>query len=483
MGAVAQADGKIAVAYAANNQFLVARYNVNGSLDAGFGTGGEAVTKFNGNDTASAVGVQPQPDGTDKIVAAGSTYTQITKGRNTYRTQYLALDRYNADGTLDTTFGGTGKVTTVVSWPLVPTDVVVDSLGRIMVATVFSNQTELFRYTANGALDSTFGSGGEVVTAVRMTGNGDYLVVQPDGKIVLGGYEVTPAGHGQFAVARFNANGTPDTGFGASGVATTYVGYNDGSGGVALQPDGKLVVGGQEAPSSSSLPICCLVRFNPDGSLDTGFGAGGVAIVALPSGFISFGAQGVAIQADGEIVVGGHITDSAHIGYFAAVRVSPAGASDPGYSTGGWAVAPVFNSTDGPRVAVMEPDGRLVDVGIGGPTSGPSGFELVRFLASAPQVGSFTASPNPVTSGSSLTLTASNISDGNPNSTVTQVAFYYIDSTGTQQVLGYGTSDGLGNWVLSFTVNLPPGTYTLYAQAEDSYGAFGDPFALTLTVQ
>jgi hypothetical protein len=133
----------------------------------------------------------------------------------------------------------------------------------------------------------------------------------------------------------------------------------------------------------------------------------------------------------------------------------------------------------------LEPDGRVLLAGRDEPNypNGPTDVVLVRFLGSAPQIGSFTASPNPVTAGSLATLTASGITDGNPNSTITQVAFYYIDGAGAKQVLGYGASDGQGNWTLSFTVSLPPGSYTLYAQAEDSYGVFGDPLALTLTVQ
>jgi hypothetical protein len=133
----------------------------------------------------------------------------------------------------------------------------------------------------------------------------------------------------------------------------------------------------------------------------------------------------------------------------------------------------------------LEPDGRVVLAGIARPsgTTYPTDVALARFLASAPQVGSFTASPNPVLSGSSLTLTASNITDGNPNSTVTQVAFYYIDGSGTQQLLGYGTQTSPGVWTFTFTVNLAPGTYTLAAQATDSFGAIGDPFAIALTVQ
>jgi hypothetical protein len=100
-----------------------------------------------------------------------------------------------------------------------------------------------------------------------------------------------------------------------------------------------------------------------------------------------------------------------------------------------------------------------------------------------PQIGSFTASPNPVTAGSSLTLSASNISDGNPSATITQVSFYYFDSSGAKHVLGNGTQTSTGVWTLTVKVSLAPGTYTLDAQAEDSSGLFSDPAALTLTVQ
>ena len=96
-----------------------------------------------------------------------------------------------------------------------------------------------------------------------------------------------------------------------------------------------------------------------------------------------------------------------------------------------------------------------------------------------PQIGSFSASPSRVAAGSSQTLTASNISDANPGATITQGALYYYDSTGTKQVLGYATQTSPGVWTLPITVNLSPGTYPVFAQAEDSYGIFGDPFAIT----
>jgi hypothetical protein len=107
---------------------------------------------------------------------------------------------------------------------------------------------------------------------------------------------------------------------------------------------------------------------------------------------------------------------------------------------------------------------------------------VARYLSSEPEVGSFTAGPDPVASGSSVTLTASNLTDGNPAATITQVAFY-VQVNGSNTLLGYGTQTSPGVWTFTFTVNLAPGSYTLFAQAEDSDGVFGALDALTLTVQ
>jgi hypothetical protein len=118
-------------------------------------------------------------------------------------------------------------------------------------------------------------------------------------------------------------------------------------------------------------------------------------------------------------------------------------------------------------------------------------FMTARYLASEPQIGSFTANPNPVAAGNSVTLTASNITDGNPASIITQVAFY-LDSNndgtlepGSDTLLGYATQTSPGVWTLttSSAFGLTAGTYTLFAQAKDSDGVLGTPVALTLTVQ
>jgi hypothetical protein len=103
---------------------------------------------------------------------------------------------------------------------------------------------------------------------------------------------------------------------------------------------------------------------------------------------------------------------------------------------------------------------------------------VARHLPSAPQIGSFTASQ--VGAGAPVTLTAANITDANPNATVRQVDFYYFDSGGNKVSLGTATQGSGGAW--SVSVNLTAGTYTVYAQATDSYGVLGDAVSLTLTV-
>jgi hypothetical protein len=191
------------------------------------------------------------------------------------------------------------------------------------------------------------------------------------------------------------------------------------------------------------------------------------------------------LESDGSIVVAGVAPTGLSTFPLVVARYTPDGSLDTFFGNNG--VALVSDITTPVNTAVsmaLEPDGRIVVAGmrIWAQTGNASPF-VARFLDAGPQVGSFTASAaNPVAAGSSVTLTASNVVPLNPGTTVTQVEFYYVDASSTQQVLGYGTSDGLGDWSLTFTVSLPTGTYTLFAQAKDSDGVFSDPVALTLQV-
>ena len=374
-----------------------------------------------------------------------------SKGGNDF-----ALARYNANGTLDTTFGTKGKVVTNLggSNEWVET-MAVQADGKILVGGYTnasgSQVAALVRYNANGTLDTTFGNGGKLVTNIRVAnGRSDSLLIQPDGKIVLAGTTLDASGQEEFVVARFNANGTADTSFGSGGKMITLAGDGQNNfGGVALQSDGKIVVSGNAFTGSTT--ALCLVRYNADGTLDTTFGPSGNGIVTVPppAGFASVNTRGsgVEIQSDGKIVAGASVYNpsggSAQQWSFGAARVNADGTVDTSYGNGGWATVEIGYG-DGLNASALQPDGRLLLAGYARPTlnSHPTDVALIRFLASAPQIGSFTANPNPVTTGSSVTLTASSITDGNPGVTITQVAFY-LDSNndgtlepGTDTLLG-----------------------------------------------
>ncbi len=482
-GKIVTAGGTVASGSSTEEDFFVARYNANGTLDTSFGTGGHTTTDFNRlTDHANAVALQA--DG--KILAAG--WATARNGSTN-----VGLLRYNANGTLDTSFGGKG------SKGLVMTNVggggadaiVVQPDGKIVVAdSNAGGLTVLARYTADGTLDTTFGSGGKLVTNIRLASQTRMasIALQGDGKIVLAGTVIDPAtSTPEFVVARFNSNGTTDSTFGSGGMVIAHPGYTDHFGGVAIQGDGKIVVSGSES-SGYSPPALYLLRLNTAGTPDTGFGPGGILAIPSPAGpSVGIDAHGIGpvIQSDGEIIASGQFYDAtAQEENLAVVRVKPDSSVDVGFGDSGWATVQ-FALADTVEALALQPDGRVLLAGYARPTPNtvPTDVALVRFLASAPQIGSFTANPNPVTSGSTTTLAASSITDANPSATVAQVAFYImIDGSGV--LLGNGTHNSDGSWSYAFdTTGYAPGTYTLGAQATDSYTALGNPVSLTLTIQ
>ena len=269
-----QPDGKIVVAGYTNTNFAVARYNADGTLDTTFDSDGKVTTAIgSGTDKGYALGLQP--DG--KIVVAGESHNGTDKD--------FALARYNANGTLDNTFGTVDSgqtrlgyaTTTIGSADDVAYGLALQPDGKIVLAGQSNNGSNLdfalARYNANGTLDTSFGTGGKVTTAF---GNGidsiSAVALQPDGKIVVAGYTNT-----DFALARYNANGSLDTSFSNDGKVTTDLGTAfDAVYAVALQPDGKIVAAGE------ILTAFGLARYNADGSLDTTFGEDG-KVTTYPS--------------------------------------------------------------------------------------------------------------------------------------------------------------------------------------------------------
>ncbi len=386
-------------------------------------------------------------------------------------------------------------------------DVAVTSSGQVLAIGWDAFETVLLaRYNPDGSLDPTFGSGGMATTVFTSTASNfkaaaSGVALQADGKFVVEGFQSWSTATGivkQGMVLRYNADGSLDTTFGNGGVVTTVLPFgstqNTGFMGVAIYRnagtanDGKILVTGYVHTVTSSgqgVTEWAVVRYNPDGTLDTSFGSGtGYAIISDPKfTYPDDTSRAVAIDSDGKaIIVGSAWAYGAPLSpsYLQVARLNVDGSLDATFGNGGL----VATAGAGWFSAVaVQPDGKIIAAGrIGSSGSSKANFVVARYLPSQPVIGSFTASPNPVTAGSSLTLTASNITDGNPSSTITQVTYYYIDSTGTRQVLGMGTQTSPGVWTLTFTVELASGNYTIFAQAKDSYGVFGDPLALSLQV-
>ena len=293
-----QTNGKIVVAGITTNlddttDFGLARYNSNGALDATFGTGGKVKTTFANFDGARAVAIQS--DG--KIVAAG--FAHLVNGDFDF-----ALARYNSNGTLDTTFGTGGKKTTAFGAPSVAQGnaIAIQKDGKIVVSglTIVNNIANfaVARYNTNGTLDTTFGSGGKAVTDFGAHDRSFSVALQADGKIVAGGMRGN-----DFALARYNANGTLDGTFGSGGkVITDFGGPNEIALGVAIRLDGKIVAVGSTFASART--AFAVARYNGNGTLDTTFGTGGKTTTSFV-GSLGDQAFSVAIQPDGKAVVAG----------------------------------------------------------------------------------------------------------------------------------------------------------------------------------
>ena len=371
-----QSDGKpvaagFSVASGTDNNFALARYNLNGTLDVSFGAGGKVTTDFFGkSDAVNAIAIQP--DG--KIVAAGGATSDATGSD-------FALARYNSDGSLDAGFGSGGKVTTnFFRAGDTATAIAIQPDGKIVAAGIATNDLTgldfaLARYNSDGSLDASFGSGGKVTT--DFFGDGDQartIAIQSDGKIVAAGVIDKRGTATDFALARYNLNGTLDVSFGAGGkVATDFFGKNDGADDIAIQPDGKIVAAGVALNEPVGFHFA-LARYNSDGNLDTSFGSGGkvTTIFFGPSDL----ADAIAIQADGKIVAAGYVFNSTSD--FALARLNNDGSLDTSFGTGGKVITDFFREGDGVQAIAIQADGKIVAAGFTSVNTGHD-FALARY--------------------------------------------------------------------------------------------------------
>jgi uncharacterized delta-60 repeat protein len=360
-----QPDGMIVAAGGSGGRFALARYGKRGHLDVAFGGDGRVTTSLGASAEARAVAVQA--DG--RIIAAGDEGDHAR----------FALARYGTDGRLDRRFGGDGTVTTRIWRGGAFADAVaIQPDGRIIAAGQTSRgdgaAAAVVRYLADGRLDRSFGGDGVVtIRFTELTGAAYGVAIQPDGRIVIVG-EGNAAGG--FSVARLLPDGRLDRAFGGDGIViTTKLG---GARAVALQPDGKVVVVGTAEDFAGPFAIA---RYLPDGERDRRFG-GGSGFVTVDMGDGEENAQGVAIQPDGRIVVVGY-TDVPHefgdtgVGAFALARLRPRGRLDVSFGQAG-RVLTTFDAGLALGLAVgLQSNGRIVAAGWAG-----GHFGLARYLPS-----------------------------------------------------------------------------------------------------
>jgi len=302
-----QSDGKIVVAGTSGSfllggtDFALVRYNTDGSLDTSFDGDGKLKTDF-GTSIDYGYAVAIQTDG--KIVVAGAPG--------------FLLARYNTDGSLDTSFDGDGKVITAFGISATARTVVIQSNGKIVAAGSTFNGTNndfaLIRYNADGSLDTSFDGDGKVATNFGNSHDSvNAVAIQSDGRIIAVG-ESGMSSEYDFAVARYNTDGSPDASFDTDGKVTTNFGSRDLALAVAVQLNGKIVVAGVG-------PGFALARYNADGSLDISFDGDGKVTTAFST---NSGARAVAIQPDGKIVAAGYSNNGSEFNFAVARYIGDA---------------------------------------------------------------------------------------------------------------------------------------------------------------
>ena len=296
-----QSDGKIVFVvytYGAASPYTIVRLNPNGSLDQNFGNAGVVTVAVGTNDTVAGLAIQAS----GKIVVAGTSGNDTGGGPS--------LIQLNADGSLDLSFGVGGKVLTTdatVSGNVYA--MCLDPAGRIVVAgsnsTSDSNTFFTSRYNSDGFLDTTFGGTGAVYTAIGngMFDSANIVSAQQDGKVLVAGEN-----NESYAVFRYLSDGTLDTSFDGDGKViipnegTTRFWFGD----LVIQQNGKLVLaGGKFTPLGNNVDgsQTALFRFNPNGSVDNSFGINGRTIASL--GDYDSYYYSASLLPNGNIVAGG----------------------------------------------------------------------------------------------------------------------------------------------------------------------------------
>ncbi|MEH2461293.1 DUF4347 domain-containing protein [Nostoc sp.] len=354
-----QSDGKILVAGESDNgsnyNFAIARYNSDGTLDTSFNATGKVTTNFNGSN-AVGYSITVQSDG--KILVAGES----DNGSN----YDLTIARYNSNGTLDTSFNTTGKVTTDFNNSSDGgNSITVQSDGKILVGGISYKASNydfaIARYNSNGTLDTSFNKTGKVTTDFNNSSDGgNSITVQSDGKILLAGTSNNGSNY-DFAIARYNSNGTLDTSFNKTGKVTTDFNNSYDSGySITVQSDSKILLAGTSGDNSSNSDFA-IARYNSDGTLDTTFNATGKVTTDFNNS--SDDGKSITVQSDGKILLAGTSGDNSSNSDFAIARYNSDGTLDNSFNATGKVTTDFNNSSDDGKSITVQSDGKILVAG------------------------------------------------------------------------------------------------------------------------
>ncbi|HZJ14881.1 MAG TPA: hypothetical protein VFD27_07520, partial [Chthoniobacteraceae bacterium] len=379
--------------------FALARYNTDGSLDSSFDLDGKKTDDIGSASPVAVLATAIQSDG--RIVLAGG-------GNLAPNSPGFVLARLNANGTLDTSFNGTGKVTTQLDSGAAASGLVIQSDGKLLVTgTTYNGSTyniALARYNSDGSLDGSFGSGGKVITTLGVVASPRAVAIQPGtfgepDRIVVAIDFPGASSTRRFALMRYRLDGSIDPTFGFAGLVTNQT-FEEASTAnpqsfvysLVIQYSGpsvrKIIVAGSARSSpSAETPAFALARYDPNGSLDSSFGIGGKVITPIRE---RSGAFSVVLQA-GKIVAAGYSGLASSDDDFAVVRYNDDGSFDPSFGSGGSITTPIaVGLDDTARALAIQSNGRIVLAGYSGSGQyGGDDFAVVRYNSDGSLDGSY----------------------------------------------------------------------------------------------
>lgn len=350
-------------------QTLLVKYNSNGSIDTSFGNNGQVTS--NSFPVAGATSLIIQPD--NKIVALGVEYLQPSP--SVYISKFV-LERFNDDGSIDSTFANLGRVVTEFAFGYnTPLSIALQADGKIVaVGSTPNNRFAIARYTTNGLLDNTFDTDGKVTTSFGVGTNSyaKFVSVDSNSKIMLvGSMHNTTSNIYSAVFARYNTNGSLDISFDGDGLVTNPISATDSSVNfisALAQTDGKFIVITSADPQGSYYFATNFVtrRYNADGTTDLSFGVNGKVITTIQPGFNN--AKNIAIQADGKILVVGHSRPLELIyntapNEFNVIRYNNNGTLDTTFDNDGKAKTNFDSSNDECTILLAQPDGKHIAIG------------------------------------------------------------------------------------------------------------------------